>query len=238
MKSILILFIIALFLPNIESNTYELQIKELLTQDVCNYGIFVLEAELNMPIKDPVTSETFFKIFLRNSIGEQGYTVCFLLHYPGKTAAKVGCIIPGFSEAVYQILTLNAKAFYNLYGHTINFLPYSIKTPFVVKTGMELYYFTPTYEIKLNYLKADETSILEFYLFSETSSLEKSIVALDEIGFMCTVKEGTKLFCPVTAKDLKQEKKHIYQPYLIDTNGKVKKNIFVNPIEITLQYIK
>ena len=103
---------------------------------------------------------------------------------------------------------------------------------------MELYYFTPSYEIKLNFMKSSESSVLEFYLFSQTSSLEKSIVALDEIGILCTVNEGIKLFCPVTAKDLKQEKTHIYQPYLVDTNGKVKKNFFVNPIEVTLAYIK
>ena len=46
-----------LFLPNIESNIYSLQIKELLTQEVCSNGIFILDAELNIPIKDTVISE-------------------------------------------------------------------------------------------------------------------------------------------------------------------------------------
>ena len=238
MKSILILFIIYLFFPKIESNTYNLQIKGLLTTDVCSYGIFVLDAQLNIPIKDSLNSDTFFPVFLRNSNSNEGYTACFLMHFPGKTEAKVGCIIPGFEESVYQILPHTETKYYTLYGHTINVLPYSIKQPFVIKTGVELYYFTPKYEITLNFVKAEEGSILEFYLFSETSSLEKSIVALDDIGLECVVNQGIKLLCPVVAKNLKQKRNHVYQPYLVDTNKKVKLNYFVNPIEVTLQYIK
>ena len=52
MKSIFILFITTLLLPNIESNTYNLQIKEILTQEACVYGLFVLDAELNTPMKE------------------------------------------------------------------------------------------------------------------------------------------------------------------------------------------
>jgi hypothetical protein len=237
MKSIFILFITSLILPNFESNTYNLQIKELLTQDVCSIGIFVLDAELNIPMKDKVNSDKFFPVFLRNSKGSQGYTACFLLHYPETTAAKVGCIIPGYEEAVYQILPFTQTGSYTLYGHTINVLPYAIKTPFVMKAGLELYYFSPIYEIKLNFVKADETINLELYYFTQTSDTY-SIIGFDNVGLACTVSGGNKLLCPVIAKNLVQERKHIYTPNLIDTNGKVKKNYFVNPVEITLEYIE
>ena len=64
MKSFLIVFILALLLANTESNTYNLQIKELLSQDICTTGLFILDAELNMPIKDSLTdTDTFFQYF-------------------------------------------------------------------------------------------------------------------------------------------------------------------------------
>ena len=237
MKSFLIFFIVALFLPSIESNTYNLQIKQLLTTEVCSIGIFVLDAELNIPIKESLNYDAFFKVYLRNSNSHQGYTGCFLLHFPGIIEVKVGCILPGFEEAIYQVLPYTSTVSYSYYGHTINILPFVIKQPFVIKTGLELYYFSPVYEIKLNFAKADEGTILELYLFSETSSLEKSIVALDDISFQCAVYQGIKLLCPIIAKNLKQERNHIYQANLVDTNSKIKHNYFLNPIEVTLQYI-
>ena len=60
MNSFLILFIISLFLNNVETNTYNLKIKSLLTPNVCCYGMFILDAELNIPIKDSLKSELFF----------------------------------------------------------------------------------------------------------------------------------------------------------------------------------
>ena len=239
MKSIFILFITAMFLPNIESNTYNLQIKGLLTQETCSFGIFVLDAELNIPMKDEATSDKFFKIYLRNSNGNEGYTSCFLLHFPGTISAKVGCIIYEFAEAVYQILPATQTESYTLYGHTINILPYSIKIPFWIKVGFEFYYYSPKYEMKLNFAKKDEESNLEVYLFSPTSETnigKYMIILLDNIRFECYAIGGIKLFCSVKAKDLVQERKHIYIPKVIDTNGNVKRNYFVNPVEITLEY--
>ena len=90
MKSILILFIISLFLPSIKSNTYNLQLKDALSTEICSNGYYVLDAELNMPIKDPVTAEWLFKVALRNNEGGLGYSSCFLIHFEGQTAAKVG----------------------------------------------------------------------------------------------------------------------------------------------------
>ena len=52
---------------------------------------------------------------------------------------------------------------------------------------------------------------------------------------MCS--KGIKLLCPIIAKNLKQERNHIYQANLVDTNSKIKHNYFLNPIEVTLQYI-
>ena len=237
MKTILILLIIVLFLPNIESNIYSLQIKELLTQEVCSNGIFILDAELNIPIKDTVISENSFQLFLRNSNGEEGYASCFVLHYEGKTSAKVGCTTLKFSQAVYQIIPFTEKKIDNfLYKHTLN-LAYSMKTAFKVISGTELYYYSTVYEIKLDFTKTDETKNLEFYLVSKTSSAKYSFT-LDDIKIECTVNEGTKLLCPVTAKNLIQERNHTYQAYLIDSNKNKKKNYFINPIEATLQYIK
>ena len=236
MKSILILFITALLLPNIESNTYNLQLKDVISTEVCVNGYFVLDAELNMPIKDPVTLEYLFKILLRNN-GGGGYTSCFLIHFEGQTAVKVGCIAPNWSLTLFQVLPSTLKTPYNLYGHTINLLPYSLKTPFQVSGGSQLDYYSTIYEIKMNFAKAEEESTLEFYLISKTSSTTHAIY-LDDIKIECTVKDGKKLICPVTAKNLIQERNHIYQANLIDSKSKIKKNHFVNPIEVTLQYIK
>ena len=54
-------------------------------------------------------------------------------------------------------------------------------------------------------MKAGEASILDLYLFSETSS-KNSIISLDNIGFECTVNEGIKLFFSFIAKNLVQER--------------------------------
>ena len=132
-----------------------------------------------------------------------------------KLQAKVGCIAEKFPQVLFQIVPSYAKISYNLYGHTINVLPYSLKTPVQVKSGSETNYYSLVYEIKLNLAKADETSTLEFILTFSTSSANYTIV-LDDIKIECTVKEGKKIFCPVTAKNLIQERNHIYQPYLID----------------------
>ena len=236
MKSILILFITALFLPNIESNTYNLQLKDILSTELSSTGWFILDAELNMPIKGSVNGQYFFQVLHRNSNG-QGYSTCFLIHFEGKTDAKVGCIIENFPETVYQVVPSKKSAYHMLSGHTINVLPYSIKTPFQVTGGSQNDYYSTVYEIKLNFAKADETSTLEFYLVSKTSSAIY-IITLDDIKIECTVKEGNKIFCPVTAQNLIQEKKHTYEAYLIDSKNKKKKNYFINPIEATLQYIK
>ena len=237
MKIYLLFLIVGLLFSNIESNTYNLQIKDILTQDVCSYGLFALDAELNMPIKDALNIESHFKIYVRNSKSVQEYTECFLMHFPGVTTAKVGCYIPGAQENVYQILPVNETRSYSLYGHTINILSYLVKKPFTVKKGLELYYYTPYYETKKYFLKKDEISILEFYLFSKTSS-EDMLVYLDKILIKCRVNSGIKLVCPVIAKGFVQERNHIYEANLIDTNKKIKKNYFVNPVEIILEYIK
>ena len=240
MKTIIILFITALFLPNIESNTYNLQIKEILTQIVCNtFGIFVLDAELNIPMKEEATSDKFFPVFLRNSKGDEYYAECFLFHFPETTAAKVGCIIDEFQDAVYQILPTTETESYKLYGHTINILPYSIKMPFWIIYGLELYYYSPKYEIKLNFETEDEESNLEFYLFSPTSEQNYGkyiTILLDNISFECRI-GLLKLICHVKAKYFIQEREHIYMPNLIDSYDSVKRNYFVNPVEITLEYI-
>ena len=237
MKKILIVFITVLFLPYIESNNYNLQIKEILTKEVCSNGILILDAELNIPIKDKATLEKPLKVFLRNSNEDQGYTSCFLLHFEGKTSAKVGCDIIDFSQALYQLTPLTSTVNYKLYGHTLNLLAYSVKTPFQITSGSELYYYTTVYEIKLNFTKADEKKNLEFYLSSETSSKTQTVY-LDDIKIECTVKNGNKLLCPITAKNVIQENNHKYQVYLIDSNKNKKINYLVNPIEVTLQYNK
>lgn len=236
MKSFLILFIMSLFLTNVETNTYNLKIKSLLTPNVCCYGMFILDAELNIPIKDSLKSDKFFPVALRNSNSHQGGTACFLVHFPGVTSAKVGCIIPGFEQAVYQILPFTQTGSYTLYGHTINVLPYTIKDPISMVAGIEMYYFSPTYEIKMNFKSLNEQGTLEFLLFTDVSG-EKVIIAIDEILLACNVKNGNQLKCPVVAKGFVQERKHLYQPYILDTNKKVKKNYFINPIEITLEYL-
>ena len=236
MKIILILFITALFFPNIESNTYNLQLKDILSTEVCSTGWFIFDAELNIPIKDPITTEYLFKVTLRSPNGG-AYSSCFLIHFEGKTDAKVGCITRDWHLRLYQVVPSMVKVSYNLNAHTINVLPYSIKTPFQITTGSELYFYSPVYEIKLNFAKADETSTLEFYLVSQTSSANFSF-NLDDIKIECTVKDGKKLLCPVTAENLIQEKNYIYQVYIKDSINRKKKNYFVNPIEVTLQYIK
>ena len=236
MKFILILFITALFLPNIESNTYNLQLKDILSTEVCSTGWFIFDAELNMPIKDPMSVQYLFQVALRASEGA-GVSSCFIMYFEGKTDAKVGCITTDFHLRLYQVVPSRIKASYNLNGHTINVLPYSIKTPFQITTGSELYFYSTVYEIKLNFAKADETKNLEFYLVKQTSSANYAFT-LDDINIECTVKEGKKLVCPVTAKNLIQESNHMYQAYIKDSNKNKKKNYFVNPIEVTLQYIK
>ena len=111
---------------------------------------------------------------------------------------------------IYSILQ---QINYKLYGHTLNLLAYSIKTPFQITSGSELYYYTTVYEIKLNFTKADEKKNLEFYLSSETSSKTQTVY-LDDIKIECTVKNGNKLLCPINAKNMIQESNHKYQVYL------------------------
>ena len=114
--------------------------------------------------------------------------------------------------------------------------------PFWIINGLEFYYYSPKYEIKLNFLKEDEESNLEFYLFAGGSDLVRISITilLDDISFDCKCldEQPIKLLCPVKAKDFIQEREHIYMPNLIDTNGRVKRNYFTNPIEITLEYIE
>ena len=103
-------------------------------------------------------------------------------------------------------------------------------------SGIEMYYFTSGSDIKMNFKSLDEQKTLVFYLVSSVS-LKKVIITIDNIPLTCSVTNVNKLNCPVIAKGFVQERKHLYQPYLLDSNQMIKKNYFINPIEITLEYI-
>ena len=159
------------------------------------------------------------------------------MHFQGVTSVKVGCMVDDYEEALYQILPHTETKYYTLYGHTINVLPYSIKKPFIVLDGLEFYYYTPIYEIRMNFRDFNEEQNLKFYLFSKTS-LAKITICLDRILIECTVNNGMELKCPIIPRILVLEKNHFYEPYILDTNNKIKRNYFVNPIEINLQFLE
>ena len=91
-----------------------------------------------------------------------------------------------------------------------------------------------------NHAKEDEENSLEYHLFAQAIKDhvgQYTIIFLDDIRIDCKIIGGINLDCLIKAKDLVQERKHIYIPKVIDSNGSVKRNYFVNPVEITLEYI-
>ena len=117
----------------------------------------------------------------------------------------------------------------------MNILPFNLSNSFNIIDGEEFYFYSLK-QIKLSILDGINYIPVIFYLFDNT--VKETVIYLEDIPFPCKA-SGSYLRCNISTQDLPQENRfQSLNVYIKDSNGNKKRNYFVYPIDIKLDYVK
>lgn len=232
---ILCLFALSLFLVN---SQYNVRITDLLTPVVASDGFLILDTRgLNFPLRMINRPEqNQFQLIVTNEEDNSSTKLsCFLYQFESlsRDSAKIGCRTRGLAPGKYSINPLSDKLLFSAVRKSITLLPFTIVDTFEVTEAKEVYF----YEYDDNdedFERSTDRDDIDFHLFEPTSEAQE--IYFEDIPVKCRP-SYYELKCPVTPKTFDQAKRRqTYTIFIKDTNGLKKRNYFVHPATITLEY--
>ena len=232
---ILYLFALSLFLANAQ---YKVQVTKILTEQVASDGFLILETSgLNLPLR--IRSRPNLNQFQLTLASEFNYTEetvsCFVYQFehPHYSPSKIGCRVRGLLPGRYSINPLSVDLTLEVgYRKTITVLPFNVAGTFEVTEGTELYFYD--YDDKdEDFENSYESEDIEFNLFEVASGTEE--IYFDDIPVQCYL-SLYRMKCNLYPDMFPYERFQTYNVFIKDSEGNLKRNHFVLPVDINMYY--
>lgn len=233
---ILYLFALSLYLANAQ---YNIQVTKILTEQVASDGFLVLETTgLNFPIRiygRPNLNQ--FQLLLTGENNNTEHTLsCFVYQFehPYSSPTKIGCRVRGLTPGRYSLNPLPVEKPINLYGsRQVTLLPFNVAGSFEITPGKEFYFYEYD-ENDEEFEYPNDYEDIDFDLF-ETGTGTTQEIYFDDIPVQCYL-SLYKMRCGLTANMFPYERYHTYNVYLKDSAGNKKRNYFVLPVVIYMNF--
>lgn len=237
MKATLILyfFALSLFLANAQ---YSVQVTKILTDKVASDGFLILETSgLNVPLRyhrHPNLNQ--FQLTLTGETNNTERSLsCFLyqFEYPYSSPSKIACRVRGLTPGRYSLNPLPTQLTFNAnYFHKVTLLPFNVAGTFEVTEGKELYFYD--YEANdEDFEYQNDYEDIDFDLFEVASGTQD--IYFDDIPVQCYL-SLYKIKCNLNANMFPYQRSNSYSVYIKDTLGNKKRNHFVLPVNIYMNF--
>ena len=238
MKDYLILYVFTLcfFFSNAEFNV---RVIIVLTSKVASNGILILETiGLNEYLKkEDYRYINHFPLRVQE-INDKSltYLTCFLYQFEDQYRTRIGCHTKGLTPGKYQLYpyTTSISLVTKNSSFLIQISIVETDRAFEVTTGNELYFYD--YEKKEeDFEYSGHIKDIEFSLFEPVSG--QTTIYFGNIPIACNA-VISKLTCKLYSNKFPSNKKiQTYDVFIKDSLGNLKKNYFVRPVQITLNYL-
>lgn len=236
------LCIFALFLIIVKSQSqYPVNLVKVLTERVPSDGMLIFDsAGFSFPLYDGRFMPGNFRLSVINEVTQVKTDLdCFLYQFEGRAylgTPKVGCLTRNLEVGDYYLAPFEVPIpFYEARTRFV-LQPFSGQFNFTVFKGSELYFYeddgTPDEEFEYR----TEYEDIDFDLFEYVQTPAPITIYFDQIPVGCRT-FGAKLRCSLRANQFDQVRYKRYNVFLKDSENNVKRNYFVNPVSITLEYL-
>ena len=244
MKNYLIfsVFVLSFYFSNADL-VKNVRITRILTPRVASNGLLILDTGgLNLVLKKEDNQNiNQFQLKLTRLNYNTLYTLsCFLYQFENKDSStpKIGCRTRGLPQGTYKVSPLSTTV--NLVVGKAIFLrvivrinPSEITGTFQITEGNELYFYD--YKAKdEDFEHTGHIEDIEFSLFEPVTGQVK--IYFDNIPIDCFATKY-KLTCNLYASKFQRVRNRNYLVYTTDSAGNKKRNYFVLPVKITLNYL-
>lgn len=239
MKYTFVLCLFAMSLILVKSQ-YPIELVNVLTERVPSDGMLILDTTgFIYPLYDGRFIPGTFNLYAANQeTKEQTKLDCFFYQFEGRLnpeTPKIGCLLRNLEEGEYYLEPSINPIFFIEARTKFELQPYLEQFNFTVFKGSELYFYkddgTPDEEFE----EFHDNKEIEFSLFEYAQSSISSTIYFDNMPVSCNT-FGAKLRCRVNASQFEQLRYKVYTVYIEDSENNVKRNYFVNPISVTLDY--
>ena len=237
----LYVFVLSFFFSNDIPISY-VEVTRVLTPKVASNGLLILDmlAFRILLIKEVNHKINQFQLKVQNLKSNAETTLsCFLFQNEDKVvrAIKAGCYTKGLTPGNYIISPVSIKATVMTVESLraqIRIDPSDIDTKFEVIEGSEVYFYD--FETKdEDFEYPGHIEDIEFSLFEPASGYQT--IYFDNIPIECYAVQY-KLTCNLFTSMFANDKRvQIYNVYIKDSAGNKKRNYFVQPVNITLNYL-
>ena len=241
MRDIFLIFLIFLCLGHIHlqiEDEFQIRITKILSKDIALNGYLFLETDGVLIHPTSFNQENIFDLSIVSDEDKNiNSLLCFFYKFERYVGpAIIACEINSkVKSGKYHLKPLEEKmSFLFSEIYIVNILPFDFKESFNIIEGNE-FYFTSLSPIQLSFSNKGEIKTIKFELLESVS--EEIILYLEDIRIICRA-SGRKMRCPILANDLPQDNRFkSFNVYIEDSQGNKKKNYFVYPIDIILDYI-
>lgn len=240
MKYTFVLCLVALTLISLTSQTPVL-LTNVLTKNVPSNGMLILDTSgFNFPLYDGrFVPGTFFLTVVNQGTKNPTVLSCFLYQFEGRVnneSPKVGCLTKNLPEGEYNLEPFELPIDFYEARTRFELQPFSGTFTFNVFSGSELYFYEDDGTPDEDFEYRNQNEKTDFSLFEYVSQPMKTTIYFDSIPVSCDT-YGAKLKCWLNANQFTQTRYKEYTVNIMDSARNMKKNYFVNPFLITLEYL-
>ena len=240
MKYSFALYLFALSLIIVKSQT-PVVLTSVLTKTVPSNGMLIFDASgFNFPLYNGRFVPGTLNLVVTNQKSQKPYSLnCFLYQFEGRLnlgTPKVGCVTKNLEEGEYTLEPFADPINFREARTNFALQPFSGTLSFSVFTGSELYFYeddvTPDEEFEYR----NDYEDTDFTLFEYSQRQTTTTIYFDNIPVTCYT-FGAKLRCSLRADQFQQVRYKEYTVNIKDSANNLKRNYFVNPFLITLEYL-
>lgn len=234
----LCLFVLSLIM---ETSQYQINLVSVLTERVPSNGMLIMDVRgFTFPLYDGRFFPGSFYLSVVNQGTQQKTSLsCFLYQFEGRAnleSPKIGCLTQNLEPGTYSLVPFVNNIVFTEARTRFELQPFSGNFNFVVFSGSELYFYeddgTPDEEFEYR----NEREDIDFSLFQYAQTPMTTTIYFEKIPVSCNT-FGAKLRCVLRANQFDQTRYKKYTVYIKDSENNVKRNYFVNPVSITLEYL-
>ena len=243
MKIIFLFILFFNFINMQEEGEIDVKITNIISKDVAFGGYLFLETDgITIP-STSLNQENIFDLSIINDEDKNIYSLmCFFYKFNEdfyKGTANIACYIsqqksmkPG-KYHLYPLINKMSFLFFEIY--IANILPFNFSESFNIIDATEFYFYSLK-KNELSFYYDTSSKTVKFDLFE--NSIKDIEIYLEETPISCQT-SVYRMNCIISAKELPQDKRYqSLNVYIKDSKGNKKKNYFIYPIDIILNYIQ
>ena len=235
---ILVIIICLNYIHLQEESEFNITITKIISKNISSGGYLFLETDGILIHSTSFNQENIFDLSIISDEDKSIFSLlCFFYKYERFIGpAMIACEINSQKKGKYHLKSLeNTKSFLFSEIYIVNILPFNFGESFNIIEGYEFYFYTLK-KNSLDFYNNVETKTIKFEFYAQIS--KEITFYLEDIPITCEASRS-KMICPISAKDFPQDNRfQSLNVYIKDSQGNKKKNYFVYPIEIILNYIE